>query len=79
MGELGPFLKESEFFSYPDTINYILNQISQEDPYINLVTAEGLSHKGDFLHFNSSSLRMMGERFAESYISLITTSEQKSK
>ncbi len=79
MGELGSFLKKNEFYGYQDTINSILKQVSLGDSYIKLVSTEDLSHKGDFLHFNSSSLRILGERFADSYLSLITTSKQKSK
>ena len=79
MGELGDFLRESEFCGYQDTINSVLKQVSSGDPNIILVRTKDLAHKGDFLHFNSSSLRILGERFAESYLSLITISEQKSK
>jgi hypothetical protein len=33
-----------------------------------LVDTSGLDHKGDKVHFNSKSLRILGKRFAEKYI-----------
>jgi hypothetical protein len=30
-----------------------------------LVTAEGLTHKGDTLHFDAASARELGRRYAE--------------
>ncbi len=70
VGEIGHFLKEETFSGYQDTINLILKDLSNSDPNIGLVIADDLEHKGDFIHFNSASLRILGRRYAEAYLSI---------
>lgn len=57
-GELGYFLKEKY-------INEVLKQLTVTVPHTALVSAEGLTDKGDHLHFNTASARLLGERYAE--------------
>lgn len=56
-GELGYFLK-SNF------INPVLKQLPVARQYTALVSAEGLTDKGDKLHFNTDSARLLGIRYA---------------
>lgn len=57
-GELGYFLKKQ--FINPQL--HILLPIGI--PYTRLVSAEGLTDKGDALHFNTESARQLGTRYA---------------
>ncbi|MBO9636095.1 MAG: hypothetical protein J7578_23530, partial [Chitinophagaceae bacterium] len=47
---------------YSDSINNHLKKI----PGLNLINTSDLNHKGDTLHFDSNSQRILGARFAES-------------
>jgi len=62
----GHFFKK-KFYSYPDSINKAIRQIAETDKDILIIKTEDLSHKGDYLHFNSLSLRELGKRYAETY------------
>ncbi|MEB2776802.1 sialate O-acetylesterase [Algoriphagus sp. D3-2-R+10] len=62
MGELG-------YFFYPKVpfakeMNGVISQIAGTDDCIELVTAEGLTHKGDSIHFDSDSYHALGIRYA---------------
>ena len=41
--------------------------LSQQVPHTAFVSAEGLKHKGDKVHFDSASLRELGRRYADAY------------
>lgn len=56
-GEIGYFNKENY-------INPIVNQLPNEVTNSAVVTAQGLTDKGDHLHFDSSSARELGKRYA---------------
>jgi hypothetical protein len=75
-GELGSYLAKEKFLNYPDTINNILSEISKNDKSMGLIKTSDLEHKGDFLHFNSNSLRIMGRRYAERFISIKELTER---
>lgn len=64
VGELGSFLSKTKFGNYPDSINQILRQISIEDRNVILTKTGDLIDKGDSLHFDSKSQRLLGIRFA---------------
>lgn len=57
-GELGYFLKK-------DLINKELKKLPGTVPHTAVVSAEGLTDKGDALHFNTSSARALGIRYAQ--------------
>ena len=65
IGELGSFSKTPEQFKL---INKAINDYSFQDRNTAVITTADLKHKGDSLHFNSAGQRMMGKRFAESYM-----------
>lgn len=71
IGEIGHFLREESFYGYQDTINFILEDLSSSDANIGLVIADELEHKGDYIHFNSASLRILGKRYAEAFLSIM--------
>ena len=65
VGELGPFLRRKEFDGYSDSVNNVLRILARDDPNISLIETGDLKHKGDSLHFNSESQRLLGKKFAE--------------
>lgn len=73
-GEIGRFNKE-------DYINKIVNTLPDEVENTAVVSSEGLTDKGDQLHFDSSSARELGKRYAEVMKKLQgkITGENKSK
>lgn len=73
-GEIGRFNKE-------DYINKIVNTLPSEVENTAVVSSEGLVDKGDQLHFDSSSARELGKRYAEAMkkFQAKITGENKSK
>jgi len=67
-GELGRFLCDNETrFPNHEDINSALYQVAHEVSNVYIVSSEGLSHKGDTLHFDTQSLREFGRRYAAAY------------
>lgn len=56
-GEIGYFIKD-------DFINKIVNQLPQQVSNSAVVSAKGLTDKGDHLHFDTPSARELGKRYA---------------
>lgn len=67
IGELGDFLRGIPGHSFYKEVNNSLREIAGSDSSYGFVTVEGLSHKGDFLHFDSSSQRELGLRYARCF------------
>jgi hypothetical protein len=65
IGELGPFKYNYEGFL---KINAVIRDYAASDKYSAVIPAGDLKDKGDSLHFNSESQRIMGQRFAEEYL-----------
>lgn len=65
MGMLAPFPKNE---AYRDSINQTILAYSITDNQTAVIDTHDLEHKGDTLHFNSAAQRLMGERFAETYL-----------
>lgn len=64
IGELGRFLANGEAF------NQNLPNVAAKVPHCTLVTTEDLNHRGDKVHFDSPSLRTLGQRYAAAYLKL---------
>lgn len=64
MGELGGFWVKYKNPIQADQVNKILHQVAKEDKNAGIIITSDLHHKGDTLHFNGPSLRIMGERYA---------------
>lgn len=72
MGELGLYAKDGEYAACRDTINTILKEIANNDPYSQLVHTGDLEYKeNDPGHFNAEALRILGERYADKYLMLL--------
>lgn len=63
MGELGDFFADR--IPLAAELNGVFRQIADQDDCIELVSAEGLQHKGDSIHFDSQAYRQLGERYAQ--------------
>ncbi len=68
IGELGSFSKNyDDWMKINDQISlYALN-----DSNAIVISTSDLTHKGDMVHFDSESQRILGKRFAEAYLKII--------
>jgi len=68
LGEIGYF----QYSKKPraKSMNDTFAKIAQSNKHIALVSAEGLTHKGDSTHFNSDSYHALGVRYANKMIEL---------
>jgi len=66
-GELGAFLEHREGVEYYEQVNQQLRESGELIPNYACVSADGLSDKGDSLHFNAVSLREFGIRYAATF------------
>jgi hypothetical protein len=53
-----------------ETVNRVLESLPQKVPHTAFATAEGLTDRGDHLHFDAKSQRTFGRRYAEAYLGL---------
>lgn len=61
-----PFVAgEIGYFNKVNYINPVVALLPKQLPFTTVVSAQGLEHKGDQLHFNSASARLLGKRYAE--------------
>ncbi len=63
-GELGRFIKTA------DNINQQLALLPKLLPFTAVVSSEGLSDKGDLLHFDAAAANELGKRYAEKMLAL---------
>ena len=68
VGELGAYLSERSDFPHYRTVNAELRKIPDALSHSAFVSAEGLTDKGDSLHYDARSLRILGERYAAVYL-----------
>jgi signal peptidase I len=70
IGELGSYTEPIEKQMKWNSINTIIHNIALTDKNLSIVETGDLNHKGDKVHFDSESQRILGERFAIKYIEL---------
>ncbi len=70
LGELGAYLVARPDFPHYHTVNAELRKIPDALLHSAFVNAEGLTDKGDSLHYDARSLRTFGERYAAAYLHL---------
>ena len=68
VGELGSYLSERPDFPHYRIVNAELRKVLDAVPHSAFVNAEGLTDKGDSLHYDARSLRIFGERYAAAYL-----------
>ncbi len=69
-GELGPFLTNRPQCNFFGIVNQHLWGCVEQLPAFTCVSAAGLTDNGDALHFNSTSLREFGRRYADAYLAI---------
>ncbi|NDP20055.1 MAG: sialate O-acetylesterase [Paludibacter sp.] len=67
-GEIGTFTPDSTF---QNAINKAIVSNAKKDKHTFLIQTRDFTDKGDKLHFDSKSQRIMGERFAQKYLEII--------
>ena len=70
LGELGAYLSKRPDFPHYRTVNAELRKVPDALPHSAFVSAEGLTDKGDDLHYDARSLRIFGERYAAAFLGL---------
>lgn len=68
LGELGRFLGDASHknhYAYHGKVNEELRRAASQLKNCALVSSNGLTSNPDFLHFDTPSLRILGERYAE--------------
>jgi hypothetical protein len=68
IGTLGDFYAQKNLNARQ--INAILTKLPGVLPNVYVVSASGLTHKGDTTHFDTPSARTLGRRFADSYLNI---------
>ncbi|MCB0686531.1 MAG: sialate O-acetylesterase [Saprospiraceae bacterium] len=63
-GQLGSYTEPEERQMRWDSINMNIRELAQDDPYTGVIKTNDLTEKGDKVHFDSRSQRLMGQRFA---------------
>lgn len=72
LGELGAYLSERPDFPHYRIVNGELRKIPDALAHSAFVSADGLTDKGDSLHYDARSLRIFGERYAAAFLGLQT-------
>lgn len=67
VGELGGYLSKRPDFPHYRIVNAELRKVPEAVPHSAFVNAEGLTDKGDSLHYDARSLRVFGERYYDAY------------
>jgi hypothetical protein len=72
VGELGRFVHDRPNFPnpYAGQVNEQLATLPLTVPLCGFVSSQGLTHKGDALHFDSRSMREYGRRYALAWLAL---------
>lgn len=69
LGQLGQF-PDAPWNDARRAIDQVHRTLPEQVPHTAYVSAEGLSHKGDRLHFDAPSLRVFGRRYAHAFLTL---------
>lgn len=68
-GQMGQFA-ERPWSDAKRQVDAVHRNLGQQLPACAFVSSEGLSHKGDEVHFDAASYRELGKRYAEAYFQL---------
>ncbi|MCA9087214.1 MAG: sialate O-acetylesterase [Planctomycetaceae bacterium] len=70
-GQLGQF-PESPWNEYKKQVDAVHRQLPDQVSHTAFVSSEGLTHKGDKVHFNAESYREFGRRYAAAWLKLVS-------
>lgn len=68
-GQMGQF-PDAPWDAARTQVDAVHRNLPAKVPHTAFVSAEGLQHKGDKVHFDAASYRMFGRRYAEAYLKL---------
>jgi hypothetical protein len=68
-GQMGKF-SDAPWKPEQVTVDKAQQDLPNRVPHTAYVSAEGLTHKGDKIHFNAASFRELGKRYAEAFLKL---------
>jgi hexosaminidase len=71
VGELGSYPVPEKMKTNWQSINHIIHHVAATDKYVFCIHTSDLEPKEDNIHFNSTSQRMLGQRYAEVYLKLL--------
>ncbi|WNR45991.1 sialate O-acetylesterase [Paenibacillus roseipurpureus] len=71
---LGTFMDLTSY-PYAYMINEALMEVSSKLSSFRLVESEGLTHKGDFLHYDNPSAKQLGLRMAKVWLEIAMQTE----
>jgi hypothetical protein len=69
IGELGQFPR-SGWSAARERVDSVHRAVAASMPGVAYVSSDGLTHRGDSLHFDSASARELGRRYAAAYLTL---------
>ncbi len=77
VGELGEFAKKrlNGKLKYLDIVNATLLEMPEKLSFCGFASADRLTHRGDDIHFDSASYRILGKRYFEAYMRCINESK----
>ncbi len=78
IGQLGSYAKPFTSQLKWNEINNIMTEVVENTSNTYLVYTQDLKHKGDFIHFDSESQRILGRRYATKYLRSVNLSKIKS-
>ncbi|MCA8999520.1 MAG: sialate O-acetylesterase [Planctomycetaceae bacterium] len=70
IGQMGKF-EEVPWSEGKKSVDQAHQAVAKSDPLIEFISAEGLNHKGDKVHFDADSYREFGKRYANAYLELV--------
>ena len=68
-GQMGRFA-DAPWDAAREQVDRVHRELPAHVPFTAFVSAEGLAHKGDKVHFDAASYRTLGERYAEAFLRL---------
>lgn len=68
-GQMGQF-EDSPWTPEKTLVDKVHRDLPKEVPHTAFVSAEGLKHKGDKVHFDAASYRELGKRYAAAYLQM---------
>ncbi|WP_395752436.1 sialate O-acetylesterase [Prosthecobacter sp.] len=68
-GQMGKF-EDAPWSPEKEMVDQASRDLTKHVPHTAFVTAEGLKHKGDKVHFDAAAYRELGKRYAAAYLKL---------
>lgn len=76
LGQLGHYAIPAEKQENWDALNRIIENYTETNSYSYLIRTDSLTHRGDYLHFDSESQRDLGQRFARKYAKIFLSKNE---